>query len=69
MRPSRCRPIISHRLATGAAKPRTLRRRLTKLYYFPSSPHCLKVRAVAYGLDVHLELTAVNVFRRERSAR
>jgi hypothetical protein len=36
-----------------------------RLYYFPSSPHCLKVRAAAYELDVHLGLTAVNVFRRE----
>lgn len=39
-----------------------------KLYHFPSSPHCLKVRAVAYELDVHLELTAVNVFKRETDA-
>jgi hypothetical protein len=31
-----------------------LRGRLLKLYYFPTSPHCLKVRAVGYALDVHL---------------
>ena len=39
-----------------------------KLYDFPSSPHCLKVRAVAYELGVRLELTTVNVFRRETEA-
>lgn len=40
-------------------KPRTFcTGALLKLYYFPSSSHCLKVRAVAYELDVHLELTA-----------
>ena len=36
-----------------------------KLYQFPSSPRCLKVRAVAYELGVELELTTVNIFRGE----
>ena len=34
-----------------------------KLYQFPSSPHCLMVRAVAYELGVKLELATVNIFR------
>ena len=34
-----------------------------KLYEFPSSPHCLKVRAVAYELGVELELVAVDILR------
>lgn len=34
-----------------------------KLYQFPSSPHCIKVRAVAYELGVDLELATVNIFR------
>ena len=36
-----------------------------KLYQFPSSPHCLKVRAVAYELGLELELATVNIFRGE----
>ena len=36
-----------------------------KLYQFPSSPRCLKVRAVAYELGVELELATVNIFRGE----
>jgi len=39
-----------------------------KLYDFPSSPNCLKVRAVAYELDLRLELTTVNIFRGETEA-
>jgi glutathione S-transferase len=33
-----------------------------KLYQYPSSPHCLKVRAVAYELGLELELVTVNLF-------
>lgn len=36
-----------------------------KLYHFPSSLNCLKVRAVAYELGVRLELVTVNIVRRE----
>jgi len=39
-----------------------------KLYHFPSSINCLKVRAVAYELDVRLELVTVNILRRETDA-
>ncbi len=40
-----------------------------RLYQFPSSPNCLKVRAVAYELGVELELVTVNIFKSEsRSA-
>jgi glutathione S-transferase len=34
-----------------------------KLYQFPSSPSCLKVRAVAYELGARLELVTVNIIR------
>jgi glutathione S-transferase len=34
-----------------------------KLYECPSSPHCLKVRAVAYELEVELEGILVNIFQ------
>lgn len=38
-------------------------RRLTcvRLHHFPSSPHCLKVRAVAHELDLALELVEVDL--------
>src|SRR5215813_1028381 len=38
---------------------------LMRLYDSPSSPHCLKVRAVAYELGLRLELIRVNIFRGE----
>ncbi len=41
---------------------------ILKLYDFPSSPHCLKVRAVAHELGVRLDLTTVNIFKRETEA-
>jgi len=34
-----------------------------KLYDCPSSPHCLKVRTVAYELGVELELVPMNIVR------
>ena len=49
--------------ALSCARPRAAfngrrgdREGLLKLYHFPSSPHCLKVRAVAYELGVQLAL-------------
>ena len=33
-----------------------------RLYHFPTSQNCLKVRAVAYEIGVELELTTVNIF-------
>ncbi len=39
-----------------------------KLYQFPSSPNCIKVRAVAYELGVELELATVNIFKGEARA-
>ena len=39
-----------------------------KLYQFPSSPSCLKVRAVAYELGARLELVTVNIIRRHTDA-
>ena len=40
-----------------------------RLYHFPTSPNCLKVRAVAYEIGVELELVTVNIFKGEsRSA-
>jgi glutathione S-transferase len=40
-----------------------------RLYAFPASPNCLKVRAVAYELGVELDVTEVNILRGEsRSA-
>jgi glutathione S-transferase len=36
-----------------------------RLYAFPSSPHCLKVHAVANELGVELEVVLVNIFRGE----
>jgi glutathione S-transferase len=40
-----------------------------RLYHFPTSPNCLKVRAVAYEIGVELELATVNIFKSEsRSA-
>jgi glutathione S-transferase len=40
-----------------------------RLYHFPTSPNCLKVRAVAYEIGVALELDTVNIFNGEsRSA-
>jgi glutathione S-transferase len=40
-----------------------------RLYHFPTSPNCLKVRAVAYEIGVELELVTVNIFKSEsRSA-
>jgi glutathione S-transferase len=41
---------------------------ILKLYHFPSSPHSLKVRAVAYELGVPLDLTPVNILRHEADA-
>lgn len=37
-----------------------------KLYQYPSSPHCMKVRAVAYELGIELEIATVNLFERDR---
>jgi glutathione S-transferase len=40
-----------------------------RLYHFPTSPNCLKVRAVAYEIGVALKLDTVNIFSGEsRSA-
>jgi len=39
-----------------------------KLYQCPSSPNCIKVRAVAYELGVELELATVNIFKGEARA-
>jgi glutathione S-transferase len=39
-----------------------------RLYQFPGSPHCLKVRAVAYELGVELELITIDIFRGEARA-
>jgi glutathione S-transferase len=40
-----------------------------RLYHFPTSPNCLKVRAVAYEIGVELELATVNIFKSDsRSA-
>ena len=40
-----------------------------RLYHFPTSPNCLKVRAVAYEIGVELELATVNILKSEsRSA-
>lgn len=39
-----------------------------RLYQFPSSPHCIKVRAVAYEIGVELELATVNIFRGDTRA-
>jgi glutathione S-transferase len=36
-----------------------------RLYDFPASPHCLKVRAVAHELGVELEIVEVNILRGE----
>jgi glutathione S-transferase len=40
-----------------------------RLYDFPASPHCLKVRAVAHELGVDLEIVEVNILRGESRSR
>jgi glutathione S-transferase len=40
-----------------------------RLYDFPASPHCLKVRAVAHELRIDLEIIEVNILRGESRAR
>jgi glutathione S-transferase len=40
-----------------------------RLYAFPASPNCLKVRAVAYELGVELEVIELNVLRGAHRAR
>lgn len=40
-----------------------------RLYDFPASPHCLKVRAVAYELGLDLEIVEVNILRGESRTR
>src|SRR5262249_44646614 len=52
-----CAAHFSKKAALGAES--------VKLYHFPSSPNCLKVRAVAYELGLELELATVNIFRGE----
>jgi glutathione S-transferase len=40
-----------------------------RLYDFPASPHCLKVRAVAHELGVDLDILEVNILRGESRSR
>ena len=40
-----------------------------RLYDFPASPHCLKVRAVAHELGVDLDIVEVNILRGESRSR
>jgi glutathione S-transferase len=40
-----------------------------RLYDFPGSPHCLKVRAVAHELGIRLEVAEVNILRGESHSR